>query len=159
MAAPRDAANFAPLSQDERRVLTQTSAGSVTAQLAALMHANKTRVLDLFQALDKNADGEVNKFELKQALQALGVKANGSEVDDLFRSSTQIKVVELSFASCNWQSSLLRESSSRSSPRRKDLLHERHCWHWARTPTDLLRMQRQSRRRRPPHLSRYRQSL
>ena len=39
---------------------------------------------DLFRALDKNADGEVTKSELAQALRSLGVQASGAELEELF---------------------------------------------------------------------------
>ncbi len=57
---------FAPLSQAERRALRAAPASAVPQQLAALLQLHHTRVIDLFRALDKNADGEVTKAELAE---------------------------------------------------------------------------------------------
>ena len=75
---------FAPLSQSERRALRDTRAAAVPQQLAALLQQHHTRVIDLFRALDKNADGEVTRDELDSALTSLGVRATREELNELF---------------------------------------------------------------------------
>ena len=75
---------FAPLSQAERKALQASSASTIPQQLAALLQQHHTRVIDLFRALDKNADGEVTRPELADALLQLGVEATDDEVDELF---------------------------------------------------------------------------
>lgn len=102
---------FAPLSQRERSALQSAPVAHVPQQLAALLALHHTRVIvrrhhtplpatalrtvqrltathsvpqDLFRALDKNADGEVTKTELADALWSLGIRASGAELDDLF---------------------------------------------------------------------------
>ena len=42
------------------------------------------RVIDLFRALDKNADGQVTRQELAEALRSLGISASRDEVRDLY---------------------------------------------------------------------------
>ena len=39
---------------------------------------------DLFRSLDKNADGEVTRDELEEALRSLGVQSSSAEIDELF---------------------------------------------------------------------------
>ena len=75
---------FAPLSQAERRALRSAPAHAVPQQLAALLQHHHTRVIDLFRALDKNADGEVTRDELESALASLGVRASKGELNELF---------------------------------------------------------------------------
>ena len=75
---------FAPLSQSERRALRATPASDIPVRLAALLQQHHTRVIDLFRALDKNADGQVTKDELESALASLGVRTSRDELHDLF---------------------------------------------------------------------------
>ena len=75
---------FAPLSQSERRSLRAAPAASTMQQLAALLQLHHVRVIDLFRALDKNADGQVTRQELAEALRSLGISASRDEVDELF---------------------------------------------------------------------------
>ena len=75
---------FAPLSQSERRTLRTSAASSIPERLAAMLQHHHTRVIDLFRALDKNADGEVTRPELADALDQLGVEATDDEVEELF---------------------------------------------------------------------------
>ena len=55
-------------------------------QLAALLQIHHVRVIDLFRALDKNADGQVTRSELGEALRSLGISGSRDEVDELFDS-------------------------------------------------------------------------
>lgn len=105
---------FAPLSQAERKALRAAPALALPQQLASLLQLHHTRVIEcaasdrwesaqtlsppfarrvrrrgrlarsLFRALDKNADGQVTKPELAEALSSLGVQASREELDLLF---------------------------------------------------------------------------
>ena len=61
-------------------------ASAVPKQLCALVRRHKTRMIDLFQAIDKNADGVVSREELSDALRTLGVSTSGAELDELFHN-------------------------------------------------------------------------
>ena len=79
-----DAVRFAPLSEAEKRALKEAEAATVMQNFAAILRAHKTRVIDLFRALDRNSDGQVSQKELMGALSSLGVTASDSEIEGLF---------------------------------------------------------------------------
>ena len=61
------------------------SAGVLVAtQLAAMLHKNLARVVDLFRDWDENGDGKVDAKEFRKAIRALGYQAPREEIDSLF---------------------------------------------------------------------------
>ena len=77
-------ANFAPLSEQDRKDLSGSRASGIVDQLALLITKHHSKVSDLFKAIDVNADGIVNKKELTAALQGFGVRAGDREMNQLF---------------------------------------------------------------------------
>ena len=73
---------FAPLSKAEKAALRATPTASITQQLADILRAHKTRILDLFRHLDGDYSGHITKLELTEKLQALDVNTSG--IDELF---------------------------------------------------------------------------
>ena len=59
---------------------------SVQEQLRDILTANAVRVIDLFREWDDDGNGVISKKEFRTALNAMGIKAEKSEVDGLFDS-------------------------------------------------------------------------
>lgn len=62
-----------------------SGSGTVQSQLAALLHANQSRVIDLFRDWDVDGDGQVTMKEFRSALRTLGYDGPREEADALFR--------------------------------------------------------------------------
>ena len=74
------------VSPTQKAMLAGMPAASLPRGLAATLRANHARVLDLFRALDADADGMVSRDELAATLGRLGLHASREDVDALFDS-------------------------------------------------------------------------
>lgn len=75
---------FAPLSQEEKKELSATSTANLPKVLASLLREHKTRVMDLFRAIDTNTDGMVTRQELESALLQMQINFTEGDLDELF---------------------------------------------------------------------------
>ena len=74
------------VSPTQKAMLASMPPANLPRGLAATLRANHARVLDLFRALDADADGMVSRGELASTLGRLGLHASPNEVDALFDS-------------------------------------------------------------------------
>lgn len=73
-----------PSTSASRSVEFTSQMESVPLQIAALLHKNLTRVIDLFRSWDDDGDGHVDQDEFRRAIAALGYQFLQEEVDALY---------------------------------------------------------------------------